>query len=199
MSEFQNRQESDQRVRRPQRKRASLHPRQVLESAAGRSCSCAKRGSGCWRSQCVFPNRNRCKGLILAGTELPLILRDASCSIPFQDTAQIHVKIALRCQFVPASVRLGRGKRQLQRCYEKVSASTTRISAVFLSALRIGQRLLRRCIQRHRILRPCVCASMEISSFVWSTTALITSPTTGVTKAILSSVVAGQLTIEHQE
>lgn len=36
------------------------------------------------------------QGLILAGTELPLILRDASCSIPFLDTAQIHVKAALR-------------------------------------------------------------------------------------------------------
>lgn len=37
------------------------------------------------------------QGVILAGTELPLILRDASCSIPFLDTAQIHVKVALRC------------------------------------------------------------------------------------------------------
>lgn len=36
------------------------------------------------------------QGLILAGTELPLILRDASCSVPFLDTAQIHVKVALR-------------------------------------------------------------------------------------------------------
>jgi aspartate racemase len=35
------------------------------------------------------------QGLILAGTELPLILRDASCSISFLDTAQIHVKAAL--------------------------------------------------------------------------------------------------------
>ena len=33
--------------------------------------------------------------MILAGTELPLILRDASCSIPFLDTPQIHVKAAL--------------------------------------------------------------------------------------------------------
>jgi aspartate racemase len=37
------------------------------------------------------------QGLILAGTELPLILRDARCSIPFLDTTQIHVKAALRC------------------------------------------------------------------------------------------------------
>ncbi len=37
------------------------------------------------------------QGLILAGTELPLILRDACCSIPFLDTTQIHVKAALRC------------------------------------------------------------------------------------------------------
>jgi aspartate racemase len=35
------------------------------------------------------------QGLILAGTELPLILRDARCSVPFLDTAQIHVKAAL--------------------------------------------------------------------------------------------------------
>ena len=35
------------------------------------------------------------QGVILAGTELSLILRDASCSIPFLDTAQIHVKAAL--------------------------------------------------------------------------------------------------------
>ena len=36
------------------------------------------------------------QGLILAGTELPLILREAGCSIPFLDTTQIHVKAALR-------------------------------------------------------------------------------------------------------
>ena len=36
------------------------------------------------------------QGLILAGTELPLILREASCGIPFLDTTQIHVKAALR-------------------------------------------------------------------------------------------------------
>jgi aspartate racemase len=36
------------------------------------------------------------QGVILAGTELPLILRDAYCSIPFLDTTQIHVKAALR-------------------------------------------------------------------------------------------------------
>jgi aspartate racemase len=36
------------------------------------------------------------QGLILAGTELPLILRGASCSIPFLDTTQIHVKAALK-------------------------------------------------------------------------------------------------------
>lgn len=36
------------------------------------------------------------QGLILAGTELPLILREAACAIPFLDTTQIHVKAALR-------------------------------------------------------------------------------------------------------
>jgi aspartate racemase len=36
------------------------------------------------------------QGVILGGTELPLILRDAKCSIPFLDTAQIHVKAALK-------------------------------------------------------------------------------------------------------
>jgi aspartate racemase len=35
-------------------------------------------------------------GLILAGTELPLILRDAASTVPFLDTTQIHVKAALR-------------------------------------------------------------------------------------------------------
>jgi aspartate/glutamate racemase len=35
-------------------------------------------------------------GLILAGTELPLILREAVCDIPFLDTTQIHVKAAIR-------------------------------------------------------------------------------------------------------
>jgi aspartate racemase len=34
--------------------------------------------------------------LILAGTELPLILREAVCDIPFLDTTQIHVKAAVR-------------------------------------------------------------------------------------------------------
>ncbi len=36
------------------------------------------------------------QGLILAGTELPLILRKGSCGIPLLDTTQIHVKAALR-------------------------------------------------------------------------------------------------------
>jgi aspartate racemase len=40
--------------------------------------------------------QERVEGVILAGTELPLILREASCSIPFLDTAEIHVKAALR-------------------------------------------------------------------------------------------------------
>jgi aspartate racemase len=35
------------------------------------------------------------QGIILAGTELPLILRGASSGIPFLDTTQIHVKAAL--------------------------------------------------------------------------------------------------------
>jgi aspartate racemase len=36
-------------------------------------------------------------GLILGGTELPLILRDANdCGIPFLDTARIHVDAAVR-------------------------------------------------------------------------------------------------------
>ena len=41
--------------------------------------------------------QERAQGLILAGTELPLILREANCrGIPFLDTTQIHVKAALR-------------------------------------------------------------------------------------------------------
>jgi aspartate racemase len=37
------------------------------------------------------------QGLILGGTELPLILRDApGCGIPFLDTAQIHVNAAVQ-------------------------------------------------------------------------------------------------------
>lgn len=37
------------------------------------------------------------QGLILGGTELPLILRDApDCGIPFLDTARIHVNAAVR-------------------------------------------------------------------------------------------------------
>lgn len=40
--------------------------------------------------------QEKAQGLILAGTELPLILREASCGIPFLDTTQIHVKAALR-------------------------------------------------------------------------------------------------------
>jgi len=35
------------------------------------------------------------QGLILAGTELPLILRDTNSEIPFLDTTQIHVKAAI--------------------------------------------------------------------------------------------------------
>ena len=37
----------------------------------------------------------RVQGVILAGTELPLLLRDANCGIPFLDTSQIHVKAAM--------------------------------------------------------------------------------------------------------
>ena len=40
--------------------------------------------------------QEQAQGLILAGTELPLILRDTRCSIPFLDSTQIHVKAALR-------------------------------------------------------------------------------------------------------
>jgi len=40
--------------------------------------------------------QEQAQGMILAGTELPLILRDACSSIPFLDTTQIHVKAALR-------------------------------------------------------------------------------------------------------
>jgi len=40
--------------------------------------------------------RESIDGLILGGTELPLILRDTDeCGIPFLDTAQIHVKAAV--------------------------------------------------------------------------------------------------------
>jgi aspartate racemase len=35
------------------------------------------------------------QGLILAGTELPLILRETNSEIPFLDTTQIHVKAAI--------------------------------------------------------------------------------------------------------
>jgi aspartate racemase len=35
------------------------------------------------------------QGVILAGTELPLILRDTSSEIPFLDTTQIHAKAAI--------------------------------------------------------------------------------------------------------
>jgi len=40
--------------------------------------------------------QERAQGVILAGTELPLILREARCGIPFLDTTQIHVQAALR-------------------------------------------------------------------------------------------------------
>src|SRR6185503_7072093 len=35
--------------------------------------------------------RDRIDGLILGGTELPLILRDAASDLPFLDTTRIHV------------------------------------------------------------------------------------------------------------
>ncbi|HEY2472688.1 MAG TPA: aspartate/glutamate racemase family protein [Terracidiphilus sp.] len=37
----------------------------------------------------------RVEGVILAGTELPLLLRDANRGISFLDTTQIHVKAAM--------------------------------------------------------------------------------------------------------
>jgi aspartate racemase len=39
--------------------------------------------------------REHIEGVILAGTELPLILRDADQDIAFLDTTEIHVKAAL--------------------------------------------------------------------------------------------------------
>src|SRR5262245_43621759 len=39
--------------------------------------------------------REQIEGVILAGTELPLILRGANNGIPFLDTTQIHVKAAI--------------------------------------------------------------------------------------------------------
>ena len=41
-------------------------------------------------------NEEQAQGLILAGTELPLILREETDSFPFLDTTQIHVKAALK-------------------------------------------------------------------------------------------------------
>jgi aspartate racemase len=41
-------------------------------------------------------NERRVEGLILAGTELPLMLREATCGISFLDTTPIHAKAALR-------------------------------------------------------------------------------------------------------
>jgi len=40
-------------------------------------------------------NRDHIQALILGGTELPLILRDADAGIPFLDTARIHVGAAV--------------------------------------------------------------------------------------------------------
>jgi len=60
------------------------------------------------------------QGLILAGTELPLILREATCNIPFLDTTQIHVKGALGAPMVLAKnvheVRITFGQGTLQIC-----------------------------------------------------------------------------------
>jgi aspartate racemase len=39
--------------------------------------------------------REQIKGVILAGTELPLILRGGGGDIPFLDTTEIHVKAAI--------------------------------------------------------------------------------------------------------
>ncbi len=41
-------------------------------------------------------NEEQAQGLILAGTELPLILREARGGIPFLNTTRIHAKAALR-------------------------------------------------------------------------------------------------------
>lgn len=39
---------------------------------------------------------DKIQGLILAGTELPLLLRDSNAGIPFLDTTQIHVAAAVK-------------------------------------------------------------------------------------------------------
>jgi aspartate racemase len=43
----------------------------------------------------ALKKREAIEGLILGGTELPLILRDASAGIPFLDTTKIHVESAV--------------------------------------------------------------------------------------------------------
>jgi len=39
--------------------------------------------------------REAIEGVILGGTELPLLLRDAACDVPFLDTTEIHVRAAV--------------------------------------------------------------------------------------------------------
>ncbi len=43
----------------------------------------------------ALQEREGIEGLILGGTELPLILRDAATDIPFLDTTKIHVESAV--------------------------------------------------------------------------------------------------------
>lgn len=42
------------------------------------------------------------QGVILGGTELPLLLRDVECGIPFLDTARIHVNAVMGAALAPS-------------------------------------------------------------------------------------------------
>jgi aspartate racemase len=44
------------------------------------------------------------QGLILGGTELPLLLRDTDCAMPLLDTTKIHVEAAMKAAWEPPSV-----------------------------------------------------------------------------------------------
>jgi Peptidase family M13/Asp/Glu/Hydantoin racemase len=92
--------------------------------------------------------QEQAQGLILAGTELPLILREAHCDIPFLDTTQIHVK-APRC----GAYWLNKKVHNLFQCRLRNAMPTRRVSQIAVIFSRVNDALRSYGLQKSNIFK----------------------------------------------